>query len=324
MRSTRDRLIVDGRRGFTLVELLVVITIIAILVALIVPAVLSARGSGRRTQCRNNLRQIGLAVRAYETNIATFPPGGITEGPCCGTKSLTSWAISVLPFLEQQALYDRYDMDAFNEDPANEFVRQATVKVYTCPTEEGVGDLDIPESGPGGGWGAHLKYRRGSYRCMTGKSNGGGWWDADQNTSLPMSWRGIMHQVSNRNVARKLTTETTGSIRDGLSNTLLVGEMATLTHQNRRTFWAYSYTSYNASAAVPQSRTLLVDFDKCRRVGGHGGSNPCKRGWGSFHPGGLHFVLGDGAVRFISDSIDIEMFADLATIAGSETTQIPE
>jgi hypothetical protein len=139
-----------------------------------------------------------------------------------------------------------------------------------------------------------------------------------------MSWRGIMHQVSSRNVARELTTETTGSIRDGLSNTLMVGEMATLTHQSRRTFWAYSYTSYNASAAVPQSRTLLVDFDKCNQIGGYGGANPCKRGWGSFHTGGLHFVLGDGAVRFISDSIDIEMFADLATITGSETTQIPQ
>jgi prepilin-type N-terminal cleavage/methylation domain-containing protein len=312
------------RCAFTLVELLIVITIIAILMALLIPAVMYSQDAGRRLKCKNNLKQIGVAIRNYETRYQRFPPGGITEGPCCGTKSLTSWAISILPFLEQQPLYERYDMKAFNEDPVNEFVRQAVLDIYACPAEEGVGQLDIPESGPGGTWGAHLKYRRGSYRCMTGKSNGDGWWDADQNTMLPLHWRGIMHQVADRNVKRDLTTERLGNVVDGTSNTLMVGEMTTLSHQSRRTFWAYSYTSYNASAAVPQSRTLLVDYDKCRTIGGRGGSNPCKRGWGSFHPQGLHFVLVDGSVHLINGNIDINLFADLATIAGDEGTQLPD
>jgi hypothetical protein len=104
----------------------------------------------------------------------------------------------------------------------------------------------------------------------------------------------------------------------------MVGEMTTLTHQSRRTFWAYSYTSYNASAAVPQTRTLLVDYDKCLSIGGRGGANPCKRGWGSFHPQGIHFVLVDGSVHIINSNIDINLFADLATIAGDEGTQMPD
>ena len=309
------------RGGFTLVELLVVITIIGILIALLLPAVQAAREAARRAQCSNNLKQIGLALHNYHQAVSTFPPGGITEGPCCSTKSLTSWAISILPYLEQQALYDKYDMNAFNEDPPNQLVRETFLAAYACPTETGVKMLDVPESGPGGT--GNVSYRRGSYRCVTGKSDGSQWWDADQNSSLPLDWRGVLHQVADRNVSRDLTTERIADVRDGTSNTLMVGEMATETRQRRRTFWAYSYTSYNASCAVPQSRTLLVDYEECSQVGGLGGDNPCKRGWGSFHPGGLHFVLCDGSVRFIQTTIDINLFCSLATIAGGEVAQLP-
>jgi prepilin-type N-terminal cleavage/methylation domain-containing protein len=307
--------------AFTLVELLVVITIIGILIALLLPAVQAAREAARRAQCSNNLKQIGLALHNYHTAAGTFPPGKITEGPCCETKSLVSWTISILPYLEQQALYDRYDMRHFNEDSPNQFVRETTLAVYACPTEEDVRGLDVPESGPGGVGG--VQYRRGSYRCMTGKSNGDGWWDSDENSALPMNWRGVMHETASRGVTRPLSTESTSDIRDGTSNTLMVGEMASKTHQRRRTFWAYSYTSYNASAAVPQTRTLLVDYDRCSAIGGQGGENPCKRGWGSFHPGGIGFLLCDGSVRFLASSIDMNAFCDLATIAGGESTQMP-
>ncbi len=88
----------------------------------------------------------------------------------------------------------------------------------------------------------------------------------------------------------------------------------------RRTFWAYSYTSYNKSCVVPQTRTLLVDYGRCTEVGGSGGENSCKRAWGALHPGGLFFALGDGSVDFINTSIDMELFASLATMAGEELT----
>ncbi|MCS7304743.1 MAG: DUF1559 domain-containing protein [Thermoguttaceae bacterium] len=314
-------------QAFTLVELLVVITIIGILIALLLPAVQAAREAARRAQCQNNLKQIGLALHNYHQAAGCFPPGKITEGRCCDRPSMITWTISILPYLEQQALYDRYDQRKFNEDPENQFVREAMVQAYMCAVEEGVRELDYPESGPG----ASLRYRRGSYRAMEGMTDGGGWWDSHEGSYLPMSQRGVLHVVADRaraewspsEVPRPLTTETIENIRDGTSNTLLVGEMATRTRPRRRTFWAYAYTSYNTSAAVPQSRTLLGDYDQCSAIGGAGGDNPCKRGWGSYHPGVIQFVLCDGSVRPISQQIDINVFCALATIAGGEAVQLP-
>ncbi|MEA1950175.1 MAG: DUF1559 domain-containing protein, partial [Planctomycetota bacterium] len=114
-----------SEKGFTLVELLVVIAIIGILIALLLPAVQAAREAARRMQCSSNLKQIGVALHAYHAALGCFPPGGITEGPCCSTRSGISWSISILPYIEQPMIYDRYDMDRYNEDPANQFVREA-------------------------------------------------------------------------------------------------------------------------------------------------------------------------------------------------------
>jgi len=310
--------------GFTLVELLVVIAIIGILIALLLPAVQSARESARRAHCTNNLKQIGLAVLEYLEAKKCFPPGGITEGPCCGTKSRVSWTISILPFLDQQALYNRYDMDAYNEDPENAFVRESLLSVYVCPSELEARELDRPESGPG----RNLQYRRGSYRGNEGRSIQGGGvyaWDGPTGAANSMSkhqpggWRGPLITVGHM----EFDVVFDGEIRDGLTNTLLVGEMASRTHPRRRTFWAYSYTSYNKSAVVAQSRVLLGDYDRCVSIGGVGGSNPCKRGWGSYHRGGLLFVLCDGSVQWINNTIDINVMARLATIAGHETVEPP-
>ena len=316
------------RRGFTLVELLVVIAIIGILVALLLPAIQSAREAARRMQCANNLKQIGLAVHNYASvSQEMFPPGGITEGPCCGTKSLTSWAISVLPFMEEQALFDSYDMDRFNEDPENQFVRESFVESYICPTEEDTRITDIPESGPGAN--LRLQYARGSYRGCSGSSNGLGWLDSGQTINLCGWMIGALPTIGfqeNGSRIRLFEPITMRKITDGLSKTLLVGEMGSYGSSRsaiqRRTFWAYSYTSYNKSSVVPQTRTLLVDYQRCVNVGGVGDSNPCKRAWGSFHPSGLQFVYCDGSVQFISTSIDVRLFAAASTIgAGDYDTQ---
>ena len=311
-----------SRTGFTLVELLVVIAIIGILIALLLPAVQAAREAARRMHCTNNLKQIGVALHAYHNAVGTFPMGGITEGSCCGTKSMSNWAIAILPYMEQQDVYDRYDQSAYNEDPVNEFVRQTQMTPHRCPSEMETDKLDIPDSGPGND--LRLLYRRGSYRCMEGKSDGTGWWDAHDNDchlpgGFPKSWKGVLHTVGTNG----LKCESINDITDGTSHTLAVGEMATYTYAPRRTFWAYTYTSYNMSAAVPQTRTLLVDFEQCVRVGGLGGSNPCKRGWGSFHPGGIGFLLCDGSVQFLLSDIDMNLFCDLATIAGGEEARLP-
>jgi prepilin-type N-terminal cleavage/methylation domain-containing protein len=300
--------------GFTLIELLVVIAIIGILIALLLPAVQQARESARMIHCANNLKQIALAVHAYHEAKGSFQPGGITEGPCCNTRSGICWTISILPYLEQQTLFDRYDSHAFNEDPVNKYAREARMPIYACP----------PESGPGGTWNGQpgIYYRRGSYRCMQGNTKDGKVWDTHENEcekpgGLPYGWRGIMHTVGTNG----LTTESLASVKDGCSNTLMIGETATYTHPNRRSFWAYTYAMYNSSAACPESCSLLPDYDACIEVASH--YNYCKRGWGSYHPNGIQFALGDASVRFISAMIDTQLFGALASIDGGEPAKMP-
>lgn len=299
-------------RGFTLIELLVVIAIIAILIALLVPAVQKVREAAARTQCQNNLKQMGVGVHNYHDSFKKFPPGGITEGPCCGTKSKTTWTIEILPFIEQQPLYNQYNQSAFNEDAANAFVRTQAVPIYICPSDTtGPFAPRKPESGPGAG----LNYMPGSYRAVSGKSNASGWFDNFDGTALPRGWRGILHSVWTQ---QGLIQEKFADLRDGSSNTLMIGEMATRTHPSRGTFWAYTYTSYNQSSTIPQSRTIIGDYDRCVAIGGAGGSNACKRGWGSMHTNVICFALGDASVRTISTSININTFADLGSVAGDE------
>lgn len=308
--------------GFTLVELLVVLGIIALVVALFLPAVQQAREAARRVQCKSNFRQIGLAVHSYHDSHGRLPPGGITMGHWRGTPSLSTWTLCLLPYLEQGGLYRRYDFHAVNEAPGNAFVREQTVPVYTCPSDFYAGSKGVPASGPG----SVLTYATGSYRAVSGRSDGqsrpmGGSWFDTWNV-LPRHWRGAMHHVGTNG----LTTERMANIADGTSNTLLVGEYSTRECAGsngvcgRTTFWAYTYTSYNQSSVCPEcgARTLLADYDACAAHPGIGAEHACKRGWGSFHDGGLHFLLCDGSARFVSRNIDMSTLGDLATIAGGE------
>jgi prepilin-type processing-associated H-X9-DG protein len=171
----------------------------------------------------------------------------------------------------------------------------------------------------------------GSYRAVSGATygfqnlstgSGDAYWDDQGQVSYLMGWRsgfrGPMHAV---NPAAGTSPETLTGITDGTSNTLMVGEYVTKTKPARRTYWAYAYTSYNqSSVTIGQSRTLLPDFDACVAAGGLGGSNVCKRGWGSTHAGGrINFVLCDGSVRSVGASVDVNfVFPSMGTIAGGE------
>lgn len=302
--------------GFTLVELLVVIAIIGILIALLLPAVQAAREAARRSQCSNNLKQIALAIQNYHDSYKVFPPGEITPGACCGTQSYAGWAICILPFMEQQSLSDQYNDLAVNEDSSNAFVREQIVSAYACPTDDGATALEEPASGPG----SNLDYRHGSYRAVGGSHwnertqtvDTNGWWDDCGNTLAP-ELKGIMPCVADYGNTRQCMKM--ASVRDGTTNTLLVGEQVADRTTDRGTFWAYSYTSYNSSDAYPQSNTIL-SYDDC------GTSNQCKRGWGSYHPGGLQFAMADGSVQFVSETIDIYLFNNLATARGEELASL--
>jgi prepilin-type N-terminal cleavage/methylation domain-containing protein/prepilin-type processing-associated H-X9-DG protein len=306
-----------GHSAFTLIELLVVIAIIAVLVGLLLPAVQKVREAANRMSCQNNLKQIGLALHNYHDSFRQFPPGGVTEGYCCGTKSRGTWTVYLLPFIEQENLYKQYDFNAFNEDPVNDFVRKQRIKTYICPSDINVRSTDRPASGPGNG----LQYAPGSYRAVSGKTDGRGWFDNAEGLALPSDWKGVLHSVW---PAQGLNVENFASVLDGTSNTLVVGEYHTRTTNRRRTFWAYTYTSYNqSSVTIGQTRALLPDYDQCVAIGGGGGSNTCKRAFGSFHTNSINFLLGDGHVINISTSVDTVLLANMASAAGNEIAILP-
>jgi len=124
------------RRGFTLIELLVVIAIIAILIALLLPAVQQAREAARRASCKNNLRQIGLALHNYESAHRIFPPGvlGKSGSPSAG-ELLHTWQAMILPELEQATLQQTYDFNLRFDDPANAAAVRQTLSVFLCPSQ---------------------------------------------------------------------------------------------------------------------------------------------------------------------------------------------
>ena len=321
------------KSAFTLVELLVVMTIIGILISLLLPAVQAARESARRMQCANNLKQIGLALHGYHTALGSFPIGNInrTAGNCPGQAEPTTsystrfgnWMIAILPYLEQSALYDSYKPAFYNTSNENKAVRETVVSSYVCPSDLDVQLPLLPTAGPAVS--AEAKYAPGSYRAVSGCTDQYGidYLDSEMMNDYDRTWRGPIHMVL---VFRnwKFTTESLDSIRDGASNTLLVGESTTTTEPGRRTFWAYSYAYYTMSAATPQARTLWGDYARCTETGGNGNDIPCRRQWGSLHSGILNFALCDGSVRPIHVNINTTLFANLSTIAGSETAQVPE
>jgi prepilin-type N-terminal cleavage/methylation domain-containing protein len=327
------------RRGFTLIELLVVIAIIAILIGLLLPAVQRVRDSAARAQCLNNLKQMALACHNYHDSLGNFPAGN--DYKLVGGKwdYYENWCISILPFIELGNLWNLYDQtkpNATTSSAGTATVRQSMVKIFMCPSDPGSRTPLVPESGPGGTSGLPIPLcMPGSYRAVSGADYGGTNnsqngsnenWDDGTQVAWLLAWnagdRGVMHAV---NTQAGAIPENVASVTDGLSNTLMIGEYVTKTHPSRRTFWAYSYTSYSLSlVTIGQSRCLLPDFDLCVNTP-PGGNNQCKRAWGSMHAANmLNFALCDGSVRTISPAIDVNfVLPALATIAGGEYFDMP-
>jgi prepilin-type N-terminal cleavage/methylation domain-containing protein len=307
------------RAGFTLIELLVVIAIIAILIGLLLPAVQKVREAANRTQCINNLKQIGVALHNYHDVLRSFPPGARAIS---NSAYYENWAISMLPYMEQDALKNLYQTNKLNEDPVQNQVQTATVPIFVCPTDPDQFMPIHPYAGPG----VNQFYMPGSYKACEGLCDGTYYFDRydDAGTLVAgghYNWRGALHVTR---VDKNLTAERITNIKDGTSNTLLVGEYTTKTAQEHRGFWAYSYWEWSMSAVstTPSGGVapyiLLPDINACKAQETNPSYSACKRGWSSLHPGVVNFVLCDGSVRSISTSIDMHVLEGLATIAGGE------
>ncbi|HWL10666.1 MAG TPA: DUF1559 domain-containing protein [Planctomicrobium sp.] len=313
----------SSRHGFTLIELLVVIAIIAILVALLLPAVQQAREAARRAQCKNNLKQIGLAVHNYADVHGTFPIGSNQYGPNgvgAGDRGFMGWGIAILPFIDQANIYNLYDHNRDACAGANQRIRESVIPVHLCPSDFNSGVRAIPASGTP----QDRYFVVGSYRGVSGRTNG----------TLLRYYDDIRHFSSGNShvlrgplnaIGEGLSITRLRDITDGTSNTLLVGEGSVKTGLQRATFWAHTYSSYAlGSITVGHSvPSFGKDFASCQEVAISlsVSEEPCKRFFNSEHTGGIQFLKCDGSVMFVSLNSDQETLGGMATIGGNELTE---
>lgn len=315
--------------GFTLVELLVVIAIIGVLVALLLPAVQAARESARRSQCQSNLRNVSLAVLNYEAAKGVAPQGMTfpkSFAPSLGTLQVynANWIISVLPYLEQQATYNAFDLKQrinYNSGaPANNRnynARGIQLDVLLCPTDpfnrvlyQGPavvhGDNWARTNYAGNAGGAYLLGGCGSPElCASGPDTPG--WES-----------GIRRGVMGPNTSVEFR-----QITDGASNTILVGEIRTgYTNKDARGVWAMGHAGAsllamfgsNGDANGPNACYTYSDdvySDICDTPDAQAQCFTCYAGNAfaqaavrSYHSGGANISMCDGSVTFISDDVE--------------------
>ena len=320
----------SGRRGFTLIELLVVIAIIAILIALLLPAVQQAREAARRTQCTNNMKQIGLALHNYHDAFNTFPFGtrGGRTWTQVGIKDGTNWRVALLPYLDQGPVYQNLDFsgsfgagtsDAVAYMGGNEVLKGLVVQVYLCPssTLEMFPQSYVNNTGGNGtfnnqGRGLGIQYVgiQGAAPQFTWSQSGyrdcGHGWSCDQGMMTVNETKGIRDAI------------------DGASNTIVIAEQSGLTQGHNRTSNYYGGWSGARQLGMTISSTTCSDFwqtgTTCIRhppnsnIGDAGNGHPYRNNTviNSFHTGGVFVLLGDGSVRFLSENVDFQTLKKLA------------
>jgi len=279
-----------SRRAFTLIELLVVIAIIAILVSLLLPAVQQAREAARRSQCRNNLKQIGLALHNYHDVHTTLPPGHIMNGAC--SRQYGSWVVGLLPFVDQQNLRTLYVDTTDWWQALNQPARAVTVQAFLCPSDIGVEIFNTTlDFGFRGNYAANVgigEYKRD--RCASASAQ------VDLKPAAAFF----------TNSSKKLR-----DITDGTSNTAAICEIRKVNgNDSRGALFADTGTNLYSHRYPPNTSVFDVT-ERCVSqpemklgctAGGSGGTfNISAR---SVHTGGVHILLFDGAVRFVSDNVD--------------------
>jgi prepilin-type N-terminal cleavage/methylation domain-containing protein/prepilin-type processing-associated H-X9-DG protein len=288
-----------NRSGFTLVELLVVIAIIGILIALLLPAVQAAREAARRSQCINNLKQLGLAMHNYADTFKSLPPGWVNAQGQGNDFPLWGWGSLILPFVEQAPLHKQMNVntaqlpDAINT-PAVLLVMQQPLSAYRCPSDV------APETNPGRPFPFD-----GTNELATSNYVG--------NHRSRGSARGD-HSVRGglffEDDAKKFR-----DIRDGTSNTIMLGERrweykdTVGVHGLARAAVVFGVSRRNngntgrACQVADGGPRINYNFDQTTQWG----PARARRSYSSEHPGGAQFAMADGSARFISETIDADM-----------------
>lgn len=303
------------RRGFTLVELLVVIAIIGILIALLLPAVQAAREAARRSQCSNNLKQIGLALQNYHDTFKSFPPAWILSrggaSPANGDGyPQWGWGAMILPFMEQQALHDGLNVGKSHladiaATPAGVALIQTPIAGYRCPSDTGPelnsgrkpdAPFDAIEPALGNYVGANTSWAGDLTRQVRGTKTSPGWvsnWDDE---------RGVFIE----NTATRMR-----DITDGTSNTIAVGERRWKYHDNngvlRTARSALIIGTRNPANAVRRGDQIGIGRAKLNMNFVDPADTQlgrARQGFSSMHPGGAQFVFADGSTHFISETIE--------------------
>lgn len=292
-----------NRTAFTLIELLVVIAIIAVLIALLLPAVQQAREAARRTQCKNNLKQIGLALHNYHDCYGTFPPGYIAGPNLAATTPGWGWVPMIFPQLDQAALYNACNFNLPVENASNSNVVKARLTALVCPSDLTQGPLALTDSSNT----AVVQTTPASYAGCVGNDNT----DVGDPTG-----NGVFIRNSRTRMA---------DITDGTSNTIIVGERsfaftkggwigapngAVVRAGQRNNFQSTTEPAPCLALAHAHFVNATADPD--------GGLDD----FSSLHWGGAHMLFADGSVRFfqtvISDGGLATTYQALGTCSGSE------
>ena len=314
-----------SRSGFTLIELLVVIAIIAVLIALLLPAVQQAREAARRTQCKNQMKQLGLALHNFHDVFLHFPGGAqedVYKSPKIDATFIrgASWIVFILPYVDQAALYSQYDFTVpYGTAPNGTVVGARAIPAIYCPSgpapkaylDPNAGSTTNPSThyygvmGPGGPTNPTVVTYNGiNYSYTIGNPVTNGCYATD----------GVLGQY--RDNPGSITTEFftgTRDITDGTTNTLMLAELSRNIPSGVTSHYRTWIRGNNGGSGATKNVTNPINSTFY-----NGSNNFNDISFGSNHTGGCHFTLGDGSVRFVSENIDLSLYKALASRKSSE------